>query len=77
MEIRRPPHRALRAPNRMIFPRRSADVALTVVVEIAGRPLRLEVPLAGVADQRAIARRRDSQPIREMPAVAGAAGHLL
>src|SRR5437762_10057033 len=76
VQIRRPPHRALRAPKRMIFPRRPTDVALAVVVEIAGRPLRLEVPLAGVADERAIARRRDGQPVREMPAVAGAAGHL-
>ena len=60
----------------MIFPRRPADVALAVVVEVARRPLRLEIPLPSVADQRAIARRRHGQPIREMAAIAGAAGDL-
>ena len=77
VQIRRSPHRTLRAPDRMIFPWRAADVAFAIVVEIAGRPLRLEIPFAGMTHQRAIPRRRHGEPIDEMAAVARAARDLL
>src|SRR5439155_15589477 len=54
VQFRCPPHRTLGAPERMIFPRRAAHVALAVVVEVAGRPLRLEIPLTGMTDERPI-----------------------
>src|SRR5207249_2937539 len=72
VQIRRAPHRTLGAPDRMVFPRRAADVALAIVVEVARRPLRFEVPLAGVTDERAIARRGHREPVGEMAAVARA-----
>src|SRR5439155_16783621 len=76
VQIRRAPHRALRTPERMVLPRRAADVALAVVVEIARRPLRLEIPFAGVAHQRAIPCRRHREPVGEMTTVARAARDL-
>src|SRR3954469_25394743 len=76
MQVLGETHRALRAPKRVILPRRTTDIALAVVVVIAGGPLRLEIPLAGMAHQGAIAGRRDRQPVGEMPAVARAPSNL-
>src|SRR6058998_3013846 len=56
----------------MVFPRWAADVALAVVVKIARRPLRFEIPFTGMTHQCAIARCRHREPVSEMAAVARA-----
>src|SRR6266542_363750 len=76
VQVRRSPHRALGPPESVVFPRGAAHVALAVVVEVARRPLRLEIPFAGVAHQRTVARRGHGEPVGEMAAVTRAAGDL-
>ena len=44
---------------------------------VSRSPLRFEIHETGVADQRLVARRRCGQPVREVAAVARAAGDLL
>src|SRR5947199_5232401 len=43
VQVRRPSHWALSSPESVVLPRRAAHVALPVVVEVAGRPLRREL----------------------------------
>src|SRR5437762_11938124 len=58
VQVRGAAHRALCPPDRMVLPRRPADVALAIVVEVARGPLAFEVPLARMAHQGAITRGR-------------------
>ena len=59
-----------------LFPRRPAHHQLAMVDAVARAPLRLDVGLAGVADDALVTRRRGLEPVREVAAVAGAGRDL-
>src|SRR5207247_10758495 len=49
VQVRGAAHRALRPPDRMVLPRRPADIALATVVAVARCPLCRDVPFGRMA----------------------------